>query len=203
MDGIEVMHRARQMHPDLAIIVLTAHASVESAIAAVKSDAADYLFKPVDIDDLAATVSRALQERAERRRRQHLLDMIGEAVGVLRQPESPATPAPTSPERFLRAGPLMLDCQKRLAMVEDDPARTVELTEGEAAVLAALMERPNQVLSWSQLARAVTGHDLDKWEAQGLVRPCIHRLRRKIEVTPGAPRLIRTVRGRGYFLSPD
>jgi DNA-binding response OmpR family regulator len=209
MDGIEVMHRARQMRPDLSIIVLTAHASLESAIAAVKSDAADYMLKPFNIDDLAATISQALQERAEALRHQQLLNLIGNALDTLDQtnksaaapPSPPAPPAP--PERFLNAGPLTLDRQKRLVVMQGDPPRTVELTEGETAILGALMEHPNQVLSCSQLIYAAMGYELDEQEAQNQVRIYVFRLRRKIEATSSDPRLIRTVRGRGYFLSLD
>src|SRR3990172_4155600 len=64
MSGVEVMRRARQLQPELLIIVLTAHASVENAIAAVKADVADYMLKPCNIDDLVVTVSRTLQEQA-------------------------------------------------------------------------------------------------------------------------------------------
>jgi DNA-binding response OmpR family regulator len=228
MDGIEVMRRTRQICPDLPIVVLTAHASLESAIAAVKSDAVDYLHKPIDIEDLAATISRALQERAEQLRRQRLLDVMGDALDVLREGSAPppvSSPVPVSEtepvfetasadhlptfpelapapaERFLRAGPLTLDRQKRLVVVAGDPALTVELTEREAAALIVLMEQPNQVLSYSRLARVLTDYDLDKLEAQNMVRLCIHRLRRKIEANPRKPDLIRTVRGRGYFFS--
>jgi len=211
MDGVEVMQRARQVCPDLLIVVLTAYATLESAIAAVKSDAVDYLLKPINIEGLSATISQALQERTERLHRQHLLDVVGQALDTLRQterPVAPSSPLPVSPgpalmslERFLERGPLTLDRHKRLAVMKGDPVRTVELTEGEAAILVALMEHPNEVLSCDQLARAAMGYDLDKWAAQSLVRPCIHRLRHKIEATPDKPRLIRTVRGRGYFLS--
>ena len=148
-----------------------------------------------------------MQERGEQLRRQRLLNVIGEAVDVLRGEESPETeePAPPSPpsapQRFLYADPLTLDRQKRLVVVAGDPPRTDELTEGEAAILVILMGQPNEVFSCSQLASAAMGYDLDKWEAESLVRPYIFRLRRKIEETPDTPRLIRTVRGRGYFLS--
>ncbi len=205
MDGTEVMHRARQMHPDLSIIVLTAHASLESAIAAVKSGAADYMLKPFNVEDLAAAISQTLQKRAEQLRRQQLLNLIGHALDTLDQAERPAAPPPsppTPPERFLHTGPLTLDRQKRLAVMQGDPPRTVELTEGETAILAVLMEHPNQVLSCSQLVHAAMGYDLDEQETQNQVRLYVFRLRRKIETDPGKPHLIRTVRGRGYFLTP-
>lgn len=211
MDGMEVMRRARKMHPDLPIIVLTAYASLQSAIAAVKLGAADYLLKPFDVEDLTATVSRVLREHTERLRRQRLLDMMGEALDALRQteepadysspPPSPSPPPTTPPKRFLRVGSLTLDCEKRLVIVKGEPVRKAELTKGEANVLVALMEHAEEVLSCNELARVAMGYEPDKWEAQSVIRPYIFRLRRKIEETPEEPRLIRTVRGRGYFLS--
>jgi DNA-binding response OmpR family regulator len=203
MDGVEVMHHARKVCPDLSIIVLTAHASLESAIAAVKSGAADYMLKPFDIEGLAATISQALQERAEGLRHQQLLNLIGNTLDTLgqteRAPSSPSTQI--SPERFLHAGPLTLDRQKRLAVIQGAPPLTVELTEGEMGILAAMMEHPNQVLSCSQLVHAAMGYELGKQESQNQVRLYIFRLRRKIEADPNKPHLIRTLRGRGYFLS--
>ena len=62
MGGVEVMQAARQHRPDLAIIVLTGHATLESAIAAVKSEAVDYLLKPVSVHDLKTAVNKALQD---------------------------------------------------------------------------------------------------------------------------------------------
>ncbi len=207
MDGVEVMRRARKTHPDLPIIVLTAHASLESAIAAVKLDAADYLLKPFDVEDLIATVSRALQEHTDRLRRRHLLDMMGKALNTLRETEeplvspSPAPPPPPSRKRFLRAGTITLDRQRRLVTVQDEPARRAELTEGETDVLVALINHADEVLSCSKLVETAMGYESDEWEAQSMIRPYIFRLRRKLEVIPEKPRLIRTVRGRGYFLS--
>jgi len=207
MDGVEVMRRARNMQPDLPIIVLTAHASLESAIAAVKLGAADYLLKPFEVEDLLATVTRALRDHNERLRRQHLLDMMGKALNTLRETEGSTasrslSPSPTpSPKRFLRVGPITLDRQRRLVTVQDEPTRKAELTEGETDVLVALMNHAEEVLSCSKLVETAMGYEPDEWEAQSMIRPYIFRLRRKIEKTPEKPRLIRTVRGRGYFLS--
>ena len=205
MDGVEVMRRARQTCPDLLILVLTGHATLESAIAAVKSSATDYLLKPASVRDIAATISTALQARAEQLRQKRVLHMVGEMMETLRQAETPPSaslPAETSAARFLRAGALTLDRQKRLTVVSGEPPRTAELTEGEALILAPLMEHPDRVFSCRQLARAAWDYDLDEQEAQSLVRPHIFRLRHKIETDPENPHLIRTVRGRGYLLAP-
>jgi DNA-binding response OmpR family regulator len=221
MDGVEAMRRARQVQPDLLIVVLTAHASLDSAIAAVRASAADYLLKPFEIEDLDAVISKALQERAQQMQRQKLLNVIGSALDELRESaEAPQPPeavplelAPPealelSPKRVLHCAPLILDLQKRTVLVEEDPPRTVELTESEASMLATLMQHPDQVLPYVQLAQAAVnsesddGYALDEWDAKSIVRPCIHRLRRKIETAPEQPSLICTVRGRGYFYSP-
>ena len=217
MNGVEVMRRARQMRPDLSIIVLTAHASVDSAISAVKHDVTDYLLKPCSVDDLILTIVRALQERTRQIQRDRLLNMVSEAMGVLRQTDSPTAvapaPAPAMPPRVspapepaqshLRVGPLTLDHQKRLVFLSSDPSRTVELTESEVAILVAMMEHPNQVFSCKQLADKALGYDgLDKWTVESMIRSCIFRLRQKMQGDPEAPHLIRTVRGRGYYFSP-
>ncbi|MBU0703722.1 MAG: response regulator, partial [Chloroflexi bacterium] len=59
MDGVEIMRRVHHVYPDLHIIVLTGHATLESAIVAVKSNAADYLLKPASVYDIAAAIANA------------------------------------------------------------------------------------------------------------------------------------------------
>jgi DNA-binding response OmpR family regulator len=213
MDGPEVMRHLRKDHADIPVIILTAHASVDSAIAAVKLNAADYLLKPFKIEDLIATVGRVLEDHQKRQRRQDLLDMMGQALDSLRGGES--TPdislhsasgdgtgdPPSVSRRFRRVGALTLDSEKRMVTIDDDEPRQAELTEGETDVLTALMEQADEVLSCEELARAALGYEPDPAEAKSLVRPYIFRLRRKIESCPERPSLIRTVRGRGYFLS--
>lgn len=201
MDGVEVMQRARQERPDLLIIVLTGHATLESAIAAVKSHAIDYLLKPASLQDVAAAVATALQQRAKALRRQHLLEVMDQTLDALRESEAPEPRLPTL-ERFLSAGPVTLDCEKRLAVIGDTPSRSAELTENELSILTYLMARPDQVVSSHELARAALGYGVTEHEARNIVRPHIFRLRRKLEADPKEPRLIRTVRGRGYLFVP-
>ncbi len=211
LHGVEVMRRARQLRPDLIIIVLTAHATVESAIASVKSDVTDYMLKPCNVDDLAVTINRALQERSKQLKRQRMLELVGEAMNMLQDtddestPESMSVPAATPDPapidgNTLRVGSLTLDRGKRLAIVEEDMGRPIELTEGEVAVLDTLMQHPNQVMSLGQLADSALGYQgMDKWTVESVVRSCVFRLRQKIEMKPDNPKYICTVRGRGYF----
>lgn len=48
MDGVEVLQRAKELHPDLPVVMMTAYATVETAVEAMKHGARDYLMKPFD-----------------------------------------------------------------------------------------------------------------------------------------------------------
>lgn len=64
MDGIQLMDIARMKCPDADFIVITAFATVESAVDAMKKGAADYITKPLkDLDELRITVGRVLEKR--------------------------------------------------------------------------------------------------------------------------------------------
>ena len=60
-DGLEVLRRARAACPGLPVILMTAHASVATAIEAMKLGAVDYVEKPFDNDELRALVRRGLE----------------------------------------------------------------------------------------------------------------------------------------------
>jgi DNA-binding NtrC family response regulator len=59
MDGIEVLKRIKADHPLVEVVMLTGHATVESAIEGMKLGAFDYLMKPCDIDLLVSKVREA------------------------------------------------------------------------------------------------------------------------------------------------
>jgi DNA-binding NtrC family response regulator len=66
MDGIETLAEIKRSHPLVEVIMLTGHATIESAIEGMKKGAFDYLMKPCDIDVLV----RKVTEAAERKRLQ-------------------------------------------------------------------------------------------------------------------------------------
>jgi len=68
MDGIDVLREVQRRWPDTAAIMLTGYASLESAVAALRSGAYDYLIKPSDVEELRATVGRAIERRRLRQR---------------------------------------------------------------------------------------------------------------------------------------
>jgi DNA-binding NtrC family response regulator len=63
MDGLELLVRARELRADLPFVLMTAYGSVESAVAAMKRGAADYLTKPFTKDELLLVLERVLRQR--------------------------------------------------------------------------------------------------------------------------------------------
>ena len=58
MNGLEFIGRLRELHPDLPVVVMTAHASVDYAVEALRRNADEFMVKPVRRDDVVATLAR-------------------------------------------------------------------------------------------------------------------------------------------------
>ncbi len=63
ISGTELLDRIRREHPDTDFVLLTGHASVESAVAALRMGAADYLVKPIQPEELGVVAERILARR--------------------------------------------------------------------------------------------------------------------------------------------
>jgi DNA-binding NtrC family response regulator len=62
--GVELLEAVRGLNPEIPVVVMTAYGTVASAVDAMKRGAADYLGKPVDLDELEVLVARTLERRA-------------------------------------------------------------------------------------------------------------------------------------------
>ena len=81
MDGMEVLRRARQMDPALPVILITAFASIESAVAAIKDGAFDYLPKNFSVDQLRVAVERGLRQRELQLENRNLREQLQGTLG--------------------------------------------------------------------------------------------------------------------------
>ena len=79
--GMDLITRARMRDADLAVIVLTGHGSVQSAVEAMRVGAYDYLTKPVNPDELLLQIERALETRRMRRDLESLRGRLDERLG--------------------------------------------------------------------------------------------------------------------------
>jgi DNA-binding NtrC family response regulator len=62
MDGIELLKLVKGTRPDVMLIMMTAHGSIETAVEAMKLGADDYITKPIDLDELLIHISKAQKE---------------------------------------------------------------------------------------------------------------------------------------------
>jgi two-component system response regulator AtoC len=79
--GLEIMRRARELDPARPVIMLTAFATIESAVGAVKAGAFDYLAKPFTMDQLRLSAERALAQRNLVIENRNLRDQLSGVLG--------------------------------------------------------------------------------------------------------------------------
>ncbi len=78
VSGIEALEEIKKYNPSIPIIIITAYSSVESAVAAMKKGAYDYLTKPLDFDELRLNLRRALDHRQLQKENQQLRATIND-----------------------------------------------------------------------------------------------------------------------------
>jgi DNA-binding NtrC family response regulator len=124
MDGIELLRRLHVQRPALPVILITAHGSVPSAVAAMREGAFDYLTKPFDNDELRALVGRALDlTRLERENR-----YLKQEVASRYAPDAMVAESARSKE--------LLDLVRRVA-----PSKATVLIQGESGTGKELVAR--------------------------------------------------------------
>jgi DNA-binding NtrC family response regulator len=79
-DGVELQRRMREIDPDMVVIIMTGYASVETAVAALKNGAYDYVSKPFDPDDIAHTVHNALSHKRAQEENVRLRETVASVV---------------------------------------------------------------------------------------------------------------------------
>jgi DNA-binding NtrC family response regulator len=64
MDGLQVLEAARKQQPDLSVVMITAYATVETAVKAIKLGASDYIVKPFDPEELSLLIQKIVAQQA-------------------------------------------------------------------------------------------------------------------------------------------
>lgn len=168
-DGLELIGPIRQRSA-ATIIVVSARDDSGEKVAALDLGADDYLTKPFDTDELLARIRATLRHQRA--------SSDGETA------------------RVIETGELRIDLDHR--RVERGGAE-VHLTPKEYGILAELAQRPDRVLSHTQLLKAVWGPA--HVERVEYLRIAVRGLRQKLEVDPARPRLIVNELAVGYRLS--
>lgn len=210
LGGIEVLKGIRVAAPETVIIVLTAHASLETAVEALRHGAHDYLFKPCQPVELHDSIRRGLLNRQKQGKRQQILERLQQVsteLEVIRatiiQEIEPA-PALSSgvrevqpSKRFLQRQGITVDMLRHIITIDE---RLLDTTPTEFDLLVYLLREAPRVISPQELIHNIQGYQTDQWEASNIIRRHVHRLRQKIKELTGNDDLIQTVRGVGYTL---
>jgi two-component system, NtrC family, nitrogen regulation response regulator NtrX len=111
LDGLEVLDRVRQSHPDLPVLVISGHGTIETAVTAIKKGAYDFLEKPFNTDRLLVLIERARESARLKRENAELKLKLGderELVGrspAIQQVRSAVQKVALTGSRVLITGP--------------------------------------------------------------------------------------------------
>ncbi len=102
LDGIEFLDKVREYNPDVPVIMISGHGTIETAVEAVKKGAYDYIAKPPDLNRLLITIRNAMDKtnlvaetRVLKRKVSKVEEMIGESEPLLRIRETIEKVSPT------------------------------------------------------------------------------------------------------------
>lgn len=102
MDGIEFLVKATELNPDVPVIMISGHGTIETAVDAVKKGAFDYISKPPDLNRMLITIRNAMDKnmlsketRVLKRKVSRIQEMIGESDGIARIKDTIEKVAPT------------------------------------------------------------------------------------------------------------
>lgn len=173
-DGLTALRTLRG-GSDIPVIMLTAADDVIDRVVGLEMGADDYLGKPVDLRELEARIKAALRRRPS-----------GASAKIANTPRST--------ESMVPFGPCMLDLNG--ARLIDAEGQEVYITAMEFNLLRVFAENRGRVLNRDQLLDQAHDKSWEPFDRSIDLR--ISRIRRKIELNPSKPEVIRTVRGIGY-----
>jgi len=78
MDGIELLSKLKEINPEIQVIVMTAYASIETAVVAMKKGAFNYVNKPVDLEELRINIKKALENQKILTENRYLKEQLNE-----------------------------------------------------------------------------------------------------------------------------
>ena len=204
--GIELLLEVHKRFPHMPVLILTAHAALESAIQAVRLGARDYLVKPVEPVVILTRVAEILAEREQPARKKEIVDEIQALLSELQKIDgADTTPGTTSadvlstdPARVLKKGTFELDLHARHVTLN---GKYIPVSGAYFDYLGTLLRHAPKAVTYKTLVKESQGYDVDFAEAREMARWRIHELRKVIEQDPQRPQYILTVRGTGYRLA--
>lgn len=174
ISGVDIVRRLREEGQVVPILMLTSRSEEIDKVLALNTGADDYVTKPFALAELMARINALLRRSA-------------------------FAPTLAAPASRLVIGPLTIDLEMRRVFVD---SREIDLTPLEFNLLAYLAKSPGRPFDRVQILEDVWETSVQEYEYS--LTSVIARLRKKLEVDPGRPKFILTLRGTGYRLArPD
>jgi two-component system, OmpR family, response regulator len=177
-DGLSII-RDLKSRINVPVIMLTATASPIDRVVGLELGADDYVAKPCELRELMARIRSVLRRSTPAR--------AAAEAGAAKAKDS-----------LVRFGTKWLDLQAQA--LRDDEGNEHPLTASEFGLLKVFAANPKRVLSRERLLELANARDSEAFDRAVDLR--IMRIRRKIEIDPTKPSVIRTIRGGGYLFSP-
>jgi DNA-binding response OmpR family regulator len=205
-NGIALLPQIRRLYSELPVLILTAHATLDTAMEAVRGGARDYLLKPIDPPHILTRVREVLAEQEQPKKRRQITSQIQTLIAELHHVEGGESPItslnvtlpPTDPGRFLSSGSIKLDLHTRHVFLNE---RYAPLPPSAFDYLTTLVRHSPDVVPYEMLVMESQGYKgLTRAEAREVTRWQIHELRKALEEDPRQPHFIFTVRDVGYRL---
>lgn len=173
-NGLQVLTQLQRLRPELPVVMLTGLGSESDVVVGLEMGADDYIGKPFNPRIVVARLKAVL------RRTGALAVEAGQGSGMT-------------------FNGWRLDTQR--CELSNPQQQVIPLTQGEYGLLQALAQNARRVLSREQLLELTHSESMDVFDRT--IDVLIMRLRRKIEINPHQPTLIKTLRGLGYVFAAD
>ena len=190
-DGLSII-RDLKSRSNVPVIMLTATASPIDRVVGLELGADDYIAKPCELRELMARIRSVLRRSAPHRA------AAATAETASAKAAAPEASAKVEKEQLVRFGTKWLDLEAQA--LRDDEGNEHPLTASEFGLLKVFAANPKRVLSRERLLELANARDAEAFDRAVDLR--IMRIRRKIEIDPTKPAVIRTIRGGGYLFSP-
>jgi two-component system OmpR family response regulator len=179
-DGLSII-RDLKSRINVPVIMLTATASPIDRVVGLELGADDYIAKPCELRELMARIRSVLRRSAPKA-----------------HAAAETASAKAAKDQLVRFGTKWLDLEAQA--LRDDEGNEHPLTASEFSLLKVFAANPKRVLSRERLLELANARDAEAFDRAVDLR--IMRIRRKIEIDPTKPAVIRTIRGGGYLFSP-
>jgi two-component system, OmpR family, response regulator len=173
IDGLQLAREVRSLSWKVGLIMMASRTDVIDRIVGLEIGADDYIMKPF-----------------------HIRELVARMKSILRRVQ-PAFPASSTGEQVFSFDGWQFNPSRR--KLTSPLGNDIVLTSGEYELLKVFVEHPGQVLTRNQLMDLTRGREWNGLDR--VVDAQIVRLRKKIEIDPKNPQLIKSVRGAGYVFA--